>query len=266
MIQNTGSAGIVFNAVDYVTAVGNRIYRAGYNQGWSAGITLWYGGNGGNVYGGTTAWYGDSKADLGFHNIFARNIISGTYDNSIDHSDGNGFLVDGSGDIPPALFVGNVAFQNGGRGFVNLGNTGSVWFVNNTSYMNGLDLAVGSGQAPEMMAQNTTDTHWVNNIAYGRKNTSPYATAYLYTNFSSTISWARQFAFNGQNMNVPSSVTADTNQYRYVDPRFRDRPLISAIAPPWTNALPPGSLGDRLALADGSPAIDVGFDRSAQVA
>lgn len=261
VIKNTGAVGIAFNATDYVTAVDNLIYRAGYNQGWGSGISLWYGGNGGNVYGGATAWYGDTKSDLGFHNIIARNIVSGTYDNSSNHSDGNGFAVDGSGDIPPALFVGNVALENGGRGFVNLGNSGSVWFVNNTSYLNGLDLTVGSGQAPEIMAQYATNTHWVNNIAYGRKNTAPHTNAYLYNTTSSTISWSRQLAYNGQNAGVPSSVAADANQYRYLDPQFLNRPLLTTgDSAPWSDALAPWNLSDRLTLALASPAIDAGID------
>ncbi len=262
VIKNTGAAGIALQGTDYVTAVGNRIYRAGYNQGWSSGISLWYGGKGGSAYGGATAWYRDTKSDLGFHNIIARNIVSGVYDNSDEHSDGNGFIVDGGGDIPPALFVGNVAYQNGGRGFQNLANSGSVWFVNNTSYLNGLDLRVGSGQAPEIMANVASNNHWVNNVACGRRGADArYTSAYLYNNTSSTIYWSRQLAYNGQNASVSSSITDDPNQYRYANPLFVNRPLITPGDPaPWAHALPPWRLGDRLTLAASSPAIDAGIN------
>jgi hypothetical protein len=260
-IKNMGAVGIAFNASDYVTAVDNHIYHVGYNQGWGSGISLWYGGHGGNIWGGATAWYGDTKNDLGFHNIIARNIVSGTYDNSNYHSDGNGFVIDGSGDIPPALFIGNVAFENGGRGFINMGNSGSVWFVNNTSYLNGLDLNVGSGQAPEMMTQWADETHWVNNIAFARQNTGSYTSGYLFNISLSTTYWSRDLAYNGVNTLVPTSVSSDPNQYRYVDPRFVNRPQpASGDLTPWANALAPWDLGDRLALTPGSPGADTGID------
>jgi hypothetical protein len=103
LIQNAGETGIALNAVDYVTAVHNQIYHNGYGQGWSSGISLWYGGNGGYAYGsGTGSQYqAGYDAYSGFHNIIADNIISGQYDNSTNHSDGNGIIIDGSGAIPP---------------------------------------------------------------------------------------------------------------------------------------------------------------------
>src|SRR5947209_1531390 len=99
VIRNTGSAGIEVNAADYVTVTHNVVYRAGYNQGWSSGIDLWYGGSNAS-YGGASAWYDRANA---FHNVIADNIVAGSYDNSSNHSDGNGIIVDGSGSIPPAL-------------------------------------------------------------------------------------------------------------------------------------------------------------------
>jgi hypothetical protein len=252
IIKNTGATGIAFNATDYATAQNNLIYHAGYNQGWSSGISLWYGGVGGTNFGGATAAYDTAP---GFHNVIADNIISGVYDNSSYHTDGNGIIIDGGGStMPPALIIGNVTYQNGGRGIVTLGNSGNTWVVNNTTYSNGLDLQCGSGQCPDIMAQLSTNAHWVNNIAYGRKNGANYTTAYILNNTSSTIQSTKNLGFNGTIAGgVPVAISAD--------PQFSNRPLVSTTdSTAWAHALEPWSLGTRLTLIAGSPAINAGAD------
>jgi hypothetical protein len=255
-IRNTGATGIALNASDYVVAEHNQISHVGYNQGWSSGISLWYGGTSA-TYGGATAWYDTAP---GFHNVIANNIISGSIDNSTNHSDGNGIIVDGSGSIPPALIVNNLTYENGGRGIVTIHNTGNVWVINNTSYANGLDLRVGSGQAPDFMAQDTTNTHFVNNIAYGRKNNQNFTSAYIYNNTSSTISWAHNIGYNGSTPGVSSTTTTDTNQYRATDPQFNAAPAVPTTSTPWTAATPPWNIGTNLAPKTTSPAVNTGVD------
>ena len=53
---------------------------------------------------------------------------------------------------------------------------------------NGLDLAVGSGHAPDFMGAYSSSVHFVNNVAYGRRNGGTYTSAFIYNNTDSTIS------------------------------------------------------------------------------
>jgi Right handed beta helix region len=253
VIQNTGATGIAVNASDYVTVDHNLIYHAGYNQGGSSGISLWYRGTTA-VYGGRTAWYDRFP---GFHNFIADNIVSGSYDNSSIHSDGNGIIVDGAGSIPPALVINNLVYENGGRGIEVYLNTGDIWVVNNTAYADGLDLKVGTGQAPEFMAANASNVHFVNDLAYGRENGTSYGTAYVYTNTASTVTWAASIGYNGSTLGV------STSQYRYANPLLTSAPAIPSTSAPWAQATPPWSIGDDFTLKTGSPAIAAGVDPTA---
>jgi hypothetical protein len=255
-IRNTGATGIGLNATDYVIAEHNMISHVGYNQGWSSGISLWYGGTGA-TYGGSTAWFDSAP---GFHNVIANNIISGAYDNSGNHTDGNAIIIDGSGSIPPALIANNLTYQNGGRGIEVYQNSGNVWVVNNTAYSNGLDMQVGSGQAPDFMAMNATNVHFVNNIAFGRKNNQNFTSAYIYNNTSATINWARNIGYNGSTPGVSSSTTSDTSQYRNTDPQFAAAPPVPTNSTPWTNAVAPWNIGTSLTLKTTSPAINTGIN------
>jgi len=255
VIRNTGSTGIEANASDYVTVAHNLIYHAGYNQGFSSGITLWYGGVN-PAYGGHTAWYDRAAA---FHNVIADNIVSGTYDNSSDENDGNGIIVDGSGSIPPALIVNNLVYENGGRGVEINQTSGNIWVVNNTGYANGLDLKVGGGQAAEFAAIFAKNVHLVNNLAFGRTDGRRYRTGYTYMNVQSTISWAHNLGFNGTLLGI-GSIGADAQAYRQANPMLNNPPAIPATSTPWASAIPPWRIGDDLMLRTGSPAITAGVD------
>jgi hypothetical protein len=250
VIRNTGATGIGLNATDYVDVVHNQIYHTGYNQGWSSGISLWYGGTGA-TYGGATAWY-DTAA--GFHNVIADNVISGAYDNSSNHTDGNGIIVDGSGSIPPALIVNNLTYENGGRGIEVYDNSGDIWVVNNTAYADGLDMSVGGGQAPDFMAMDASNVHFINDLAYGRENGSTYTTGYIYNNTSSTIAWAGDMGYDGSTPGVAAS------SYTYANPQFAGAPSIPSTSSPWASATPPSSIGSAFTLKAGSPAAGSGVD------
>ncbi len=241
-IQNEGATGIAFNAVDYVRAENNLIFHGGYNQGWSSGISLWYGGDGGTNFGGSTPAY-DSYA--GFHNVIANNIISGWADNSTQFSDGNGLIVDGGGSgMPPALFIGNVIFENAGRGYENLANDGNVWLVNNTFYASGLD----SRNYPNVMARKTTNNHWINNISYSKSG------GYNYWVDTSTVAGQNSnIYYNGNNQSASSSLFYTGAA---VNPLFI-APLSYSSAP---NATAPWNLANSLTLQSGSPAINHGID------
>jgi Right handed beta helix region len=255
VIRNTGAAGIALNATDYVTVEHNQIFHAGYNQGWSSGISLWNGGNSA-TNGGSSAWF-DTAA--GFHNFIVGNVVSGSYDNSGYHSDGNAIIVDGSGSIPPALIANNLVYENGGSGIAMFSTSGEIWVENNTAYANGLDLQIGSGQSPDFIANYATSVHFVNDLAYGRANGSNYTTAYLYNSANgSTIGWAHNLGYNGTTMSVPSSVSTNPSYYRYANPLLSSLPPIPTGSTPWANALPPWNIGNDFTPQPTSPAINTG--------
>jgi chitodextrinase len=255
VIRNTGATGIALNAVDYVTAENNQIYHAGYNQGWSSGISLWYGGTSG-TYGGSTAWYDTAP---GFHNFIVGNVVSGSYDSSTNHTDGNGIIVDGSGSTPPALIANNLVYENGGAGIEVYHNDGDIWVVNNTAYANGLDLTVSNGQSPDYIANYSSSVHFTNDLAYGRKNGSSYTSAYIFNDANgSTISWATSLGYNGSTVSISSGITGNGAYYRYANPLFTNLPAVPSGSTPWASATPPWSIGNDFTLQPGSPGIDAG--------
>jgi len=245
VVVNGGASGIAANGVDYIAIEDNQVYHCGYNQGWASGIVVWF-----QSYGGATAWY--DTADT-FHFVIARNLVSGTFDNSPNRSDGNGMIVDGKDSVPPILFVGNVVYQNGGRGFTDYGNSGRVYLVNNTFLENGLDLSIAGGHAADVAANCAANTRWVNNLAFGRAEVGSYATGYTYRTDSSTVSLGRNLAWSGSIVNLPPS------SFLEADPQFVSRPALPTGSAPWASALPPWQLGERLSLLAGSP-IDTGSD------
>jgi parallel beta-helix repeat protein len=258
VIQNTGAEGIELNAVDYVTVTDNEIYHVGYNQGWGSGISLWYGGASSTpTYGGASAWY-DQRA--GFHNYIVDNIVSGAYDNSSHHTDGNGIIVDGDGSIPPALIANNLVYENGGRGIEVYSTSGDVWVVNNTAYANGLDPKIAGGQAGDFFANDATSVHWVNDLAYGRQNGTTYTTAYTYFINASSVAWASSIGYDGSLLGVGAADSGTSSRYRYANPLFTAAPAIPSGSTPWASALPPWSVGGDFTLQPGSAAVDGGVD------
>jgi hypothetical protein len=251
VIYDTGATGIALNAVDHVSAVANRIYHAGYDQGWSSGISLWYGGSTGE-YGGPHAGFDNAP---GFHNFIVGNVISGEYDGSPHHTDGNGIIVDGSGEIPGALIANNLVYENGGSGIEVFDNSGDVWVVNNTAYANGLDTQ-HRGPIGEFYLAGARHVHLVNDIAYGAGHGVP-----LYTSVGvSSIDWHRVIGFGAGVAGVASSVLADPHAYSSADPRFR-KPLPVPTGPrPWQNATAPWAIGNAFALDAGSPAVGSGVN------
>lgn len=254
-VHNTGSSGVSLNAQDYGIVDHSTFWHIGYGVGWSSAISLWYGGTS-PVYGGPTAAY-DSYT--GFHNIIADNIISGTYDGSVNHSDGNGIIVDGANTIPPALIANNLVYQNGGRGIEDAWNGGDVWIVNNTTAQDGLDT---SGSFSEFLNQSLSTSgvpHMYNNIAYGRigsNGTVSYASANDFQTGSATPTWGGDFYWNGANV---GSVTAT-----HSDPAFTALPALppgsstTGVNGIYANAIQPGNIGTAFTLAAGSPARNAG--------
>ncbi len=233
-IQNFGAAGIATLRCDYVTVEGNLVHHVGYGQGWSSGISL-----------NSNQWF-DTYA--GFHNIVANNIISGSYDNSPNHTDGNGIILDLGGTTPPALIVNNVAYGNGGRCIQALGNS-NFWVVNNTCYKNGLDMSDRFGS---LVTQNASNGYFINNIAVAWNGRPPYDKQGANTN----VQYYADMYFGAPNtFSDPQLINADP---LFINPPFFD-PLLGGQ---FGSALAPWLLNNGLTLLPLSPARGRGIDPS----
>ena len=243
-IRYSGSAGVSVHTADYVTVDGNHLYRNGNNPAtsWGSAISLHQ----------RTWWY-DQAA--GFHAYVVNNVITGQVDVSSAHSDGNGIISDRGGNSSPALIANNVVYMNGGR-CINSYLTNHIWIVNNTCYKNLLDLRVGGGSyVGELMANNATDVHWINNVAYGWTR-PPYN-----IQPDSQVLLSRNVQFGPPSPKVPASVLADPNQLRTADPMFVSPPNVSPTGDrQWQNGPPPWQIGGAFTLKTGSTLINAGID------
>jgi hypothetical protein len=245
-IQNGDEAGFSTVNCDYLTAIGNRIYRSGYGRGWSSAITF-----------NKTRWHDNYS---GFHNVVIGNVISGMFDNSSYHTDGNGIILDlsagygGSGselssaNTPPALIANNVVYHNGGKCIDSYGASNG-WIVNNTCFQNALDGALkGPG---EIKIKSSKNVVVANNIAVGSR------TPYLLSG-STGVRLANNLQFDPASLAVEAgALAADGEATVTVNPLFVRPPTTSDS---YRGALPPWQVGDGLKIRDGSPAIDSGVD------
>ena len=233
-IKYGGVAGIATKNCDYTYSEGNQIYHNGYNGGWGSGISY------------NSDYYFDTYA--GFHNYVLNNIISGTFDSSSYHTDGNGIMMDLGGSTPPVLIANNVVYMNGGRCINYLQRT-NVWIVNNTCYKNGLDL---SATFAEFTSNQSSNGYFVNNIAWAWNNRQTYQ------NWSSSnIQFYKNLYYEGGLSFTPS----DPSQWINANPQLVDPPVLNPTAGgQYANAIPPEQIGNRLNIRAGSPAIDKGID------
>lgn len=250
IIKNTGAAGISTKYCDYLTADSNQITHFGYvsSQGWSSGVSY-----------NSHHWYDNAP---GFHSYITNNIISGGYDGSSNHTDGNGIILDLSNDsydyatanTPPALIANNVVYQNGGRCIITYVVT-NFWIVNNTCYKNGLDLSLGgdSRSIGEIAVNASKNGFVVNNIAYAWNNRPTYELQ----NTTENIRFYRNLSFGGS----PNFTYSDPSQFIRLDPLFVNPPVLDGTADgQYRSAIAPDQLQNRLQLQSTSPAIHVGMD------
>lgn len=232
-MKNFGAAGIVTVSSDYIVAEGNMVHHVGYGEGWSSGISL-----------NSNKWF-DTYA--GFHSVVRNNIISGSFDNSSHHTDGNGIILDLGGTTPPVLVANNVVYGNGGRGIQALNNS-NFWIVNNTSYSNGLDTSDSFGG---LVVNGASNGYIINNISVpwnGRPAYAQYAT-------NTGVTYSVDMYTGTNNFSNSALISAD--------PQFVNPPPFNPTASgQYATALAPWLLGDGLKLKMTSPARARGIDPS----
>jgi serralysin len=244
-INNTGGSGVASVDCDYLTSDHNLINHNGYLYGWTSAISY-----------NSTQWF-DNYA--GFHNIISNNIISGEFDGSSNHTDGNGIILDlsngsynySSANTPPALILNNVVYGNGGR-CIQANVVTNFWIVNNTCYKNNLDTSLGN--VGSFTTQNSNNGYFINNIAVAGQSNNP---SYDQESSNANIHYFADMYFGAPN----NFSYSDPSQLINANPLFLSAPLLSLGG--YTNALLPSLLGTDLTLVPLlSPALGKGIDPS----
>jgi hypothetical protein len=272
-IWNMGTQGIGLGppAGDYYTAVGNHIWRCGFNQGdsWSSLISLH-----------TSRWQ-DSYA--GFHSFIIGNVLAAGWDaqginngDPTQHTDGNGFILDLQFDnalgAPPCLVANNIVYGCGGRGII-FTNSKNAWAVNNTCFKNGLDpssfLDNSEGLDSNGASGNSGNLKWINNAVQGITD-DPDGSACYYVSASSqaTHVMANNVAFGGVAPGhgggtpqvYPSSFNT-TSRVTVGDPKFKSPPALDASSVPLDDTPSPWAIAqDSFLPQAGSSLISAGMD------
>jgi hypothetical protein len=236
-INNTGGSGVGAVNCDYLTSDHNLINHNGYLYGWTSAISY-----------NTVPWF-DSYP--GFHNIISNNIITGEFDGSSHHTDGNGIILDLGTNTPPALIINNVVYGNGGR-CIEANVVTSFWVVNNTCYKNDLDTSLGN--VGSFTSQNSNGGYFINNIALSVASNNP--------SYDQEGSNANIFYYADMYFDSSFNFTyADPSQLINANPLFLLPPTLSIGG--YATSLAPSLLGTGLTLTPLlSPALGKGIDPS----
>jgi hypothetical protein len=244
-VSNTGGAGVSTVNCDYITADHNLVNHNGYIPANASNVS-WWSWTSGITY-NSSQWFDNYS---GLHNIISNNIITGEFDQTSNHTDGNGIILDLGGNTPPTLIVNNVVYGNGGR-CIEPNQVQNFWVVNNTCYKNNLDpsepgfASIGSNGA--------SNGYILNNISYALSSGFP---AYGQEGGASNISYYSDLLY-GSSANFSYS---DPSQFIQGDPLFVNAPSLTQGA--YSSALPPLQLGNGLTLLPNSPAYNRGIDPS----
>ena len=241
-INNTGGSGVGAVDCDYLTSDHNLINHNGYLYGWTSAISY-----------NSVQWF-DNYA--GFHNIASNNIITGEYDGSSNHTDGNGIILDlsngsnSSANTPPALIINNVVYGNGGR-CIQANVVTNFYIINNTCYKNDLDTSLGN--VGSFTTQGSHTGYFINNITFAAASNNP---SYDQEGSNSNVQYFADMYFGAPN----NFSYSDPTQLINANPLFVNAPSESIGA--YGTSLPPSLLGTGLTLSPLSPALGKGLDPS----
>jgi hypothetical protein len=164
-ISDTGGSGIGSINCDYLTADHNLINHNGYIPS-STSVPQYYSWTSAISY-NSHLWFDNYT---GIHSVISNNIITGEVDQSSNHTDGNGIILDLGGNTPPALIVNNVVYGNGGR-CIEPNQVQNFYIINNTCYENALDPS--EPNFPEFAVNGSSNGYMVNNIAFAISSSTP---------------------------------------------------------------------------------------------
>ena len=241
-ISDTGGSGIGSINCDYLTADHNLINHNGYIPS-STSVPQWY------SWTSAISFNSHLRFDNypGIHSVISNNIIAGEVDQSSNHSDGNGIILDLGGNTPPALILNNVVYGNGGR-CISPNHVQNFYIINNTCYDNALDSS--EPNFPEFGVNGSSNGFLVNNIAFAVSSSNPSFAQY---NSVSNVNYTADMYFNG-------SPNFSSSQLIHANPLFLSPPSLALGG--FATALAPSLLGNALTLLPLSPAYGKGIDPS----
>jgi hypothetical protein len=241
-ISDTGGSGIGSINCDYLTADHNLINHNGYIPS-STSVPQWYSWTSAISY-NSHLWFDNYT---GIHSVISNNIITGEVDQSSNHTDGNGIILDLGGNTPPALILNNVVYGNGGR-CIEPNQVQNFYIINNTCYDNALDPS--EPNFPEFGVNGSSNGFLVNNIAFALGSSNPSFAQY---NSVSNVNYTADMYFNG-------SPNFSSSQLIQANPLFLSPPILALGG--FATALAPSLLGNALTLLPLSPAYGKGIDPS----
>jgi hypothetical protein len=242
-ISDTGGSGIGTIGCDYLVADHNLISHNGYIPS-STSVPQWYSWTSAISY-NSHVWFDNYP---GIHSVISNNIITGEVDQSSNHTDGNGIILDLGGNTPPALIINNVVYGNGGRCIV-ANQVQNFYTINNTCYDNALDPT--EPNFPEFAANGSSNAYVVNNIGYAVSSGNPAYAQY------STVSNVSYYT-NLWDIGAPNF---SSSQFIQANPLFLNAPILALGG--FASSLAPSLLGNGLTLTPLlSPALGKGIDPS----
>lgn len=226
ILHDSGCSGAGAQYVDYITITHNTVFRNSERSPWQcSGISI----------------YHPESFDHapGVHNLIQSNLSyynqNSVVDEHISHSgghttDGNGIIID-DGDhtqaetnVPPydglTLVIGNVVFNNGGRG-IHVFHTANVVVANNVAYQDVKDPKL-QGQASELSTGLSRRVTFLNNIAVARPDALPLMDGWD----QAPTTWSHNVYRSAQAPRAMESPTRFDATNRPCDPKFV-RPSLS---------------------------------------
>ena len=240
-ISNTGGSGIGTINCDYLVADHNLINHNGYIPA-STSNPQWYSWTSAISF-NTHEWFDNYP---GIHSVISNNIITGEVDQSSNHTDGNGIILDLGGNTPPVLILNNVVYGNGGR-CIEPNQVQNFYVINNTCYDNALDST--EPNFPEYGLNSSSNGYLVNNIGFAASSGNP---AYAQYSGVSNVSYFN----NLWDIGAPNFSAS----FMQANPLFVSPPSLGLGG--FVSSLAPSLLGNGLNLQASSPAYSRGIDPS----
>jgi Domain of unknown function (DUF4082)/Bacterial Ig domain len=250
-ISNTGGSGIASINCDYLTADHNLINHNGFIPASTANPS-WYSWTSAISF-NSNEWF-DNYA--GLHNVISNNIVAGEVDQTSNHSDGNGIILDLSANgssTPSSLILNNVVYGNGGHCIETNQHISNTYIVNNTCFKNDLDTSEASNFAA-IVVNGSSNGYIANNIAVVWQSANP---PYTLEGSASNINYYQNLAWGGTCS--PSSLCT-SSQFLQADPLFLAPPSLTGGG--YATAVAASALGSDLTLLPTSPAYNRGMDPS----
>jgi hypothetical protein len=227
LIYNCASEGIGISHTDYAVITGNIIHdNANYDPDQSSGISFGFDTN----YDSASGYHNYVTDNILYHNFNLVGLDGNPASSSNNTTDGEGIIFDTTqmnSYTGTTLVAGNLAFNNGGDGFLAF-DSAYVDFINNTAFSNFNDTnnaryPGGNGDIFIDMADHINVT---NNIAQSVNSSHQAINGY---NGSTNITWNNNVTYIGGTSSDSTPISGSTNKLG-VNPLFNNASVSTGVA------------------------------------